>query len=354
MPRNRNRLAAAVTVAAIAGGGAGAGAVALTHGSSHSTPAAVASPSASNVASASLTVGQIAKASIPSVVEVDATEGASQSPFPGSAQGGGTAQGTGFIYDTKGDIVTNDHVISGSSSVSVKLSDGSTYKATVVGTDPSTDLAVLHIDAPASKLVPLALADSSKVSIGDGVVAIGNPFGLDGSVTSGIVSALNREIVAPDDTPIEGAIQTDAAINHGNSGGPLLNLQGQVIGVTSQIQSDSGGNDGVGFAVPSNTVSSIASQLISTGKAQHALLGVNVKTAASGGVTVSAVSAGSGAASAGLKAGDVITAVDGTKVTTAEKLRAIIAGDKPGDKITLTITRNGSSQTLTATLGSKT
>jgi len=127
-----------------------------------------------------------------------------------------------------------------------------------------------------------------------------------------------------------------------------------VIGVTSQIQSDSGGNDGVGFAVPSNTVSSIASQLISTGKAQHALLGVSVKTASSGGVTVSAVSAGSGASSAGLKAGDVITAVDGTKVTTAEKLRAIIAGDKPGDKVTLTITRNGSSQTLTATLGSKT
>jgi putative serine protease PepD len=354
MPRNRNRLAAAVTVAAIAGGGAGAGAVALTHGSSHSTPTAVASPSVSNVASASLTVGQIAKASIPSVVEVDATEGASQSPFPGGSQGGGTAQGTGFMYDSKGDIVTIDHVISGSSSVSVKLSDGSSYKATVVGSDPSTDLAVLLIDAPASKLVPLALADSSKVSIGDGVVAIGNPFGLDGSVTSGIVSALNREIAAPDDTPIEGAIQTDAAINHGNSGGPLLNLQGQVIGVTSQIQSDSGGNDGVGFAVPSNTVSSIASQLISTGKAQHALLGVSVKTASSGGVTVSAVSAGSGAASAGLKAGDVITAVDGTKVATAEKLRAIIAGDKPGDKITLTITRNGSSQTLTATLGSKT
>jgi putative serine protease PepD len=354
MPRNRNRLAVAVTVAAIAGGGAGAGAVALTHGSSHTTPTAVASPSVSNVASASLTVGQIAKVSIPSVVEVDATEVASQSPFPGGSQGSGTAQGTGFIYDSKGDIVTNDHVISGSSSVSVKLSDGSTYKATVVGSDPSTDLAVLHIDAPASKLVPLALADSSNVSIGDGVVAIGNPFGLDGSVTSGIVSALNREIVAPDDTPIEGAIQTDAAINHGNSGGPLLNLQGQVIGVTSQIQSDSGGNDGVGFAVPSNTVSSIASQLISTGKAQHALLGVSVKTAASGGVTVSAVSAGSGAASAGLKAGDVITTVNGTKVTTAEKLRAIIAGDKPGDKVTLTITRNGSSQTLTATLGSKT
>jgi putative serine protease PepD len=354
MPRNRNRLAAAVAVAALAGGGAGAGAVALTHGSSHSAPTAVASPSVSNVASASLTVGQIAKAALPGVVEVDATETASQSPFPGAQQGSGTAQGTGFVYDTKGDIVTNDHVISGSSSVRVKLSDGSTYKATVVGSDPSTDLAVLHIDAPASKLAPLALADSSKVSIGDGVVAIGNPFGLDGSVTTGIISALNREIVAPDNTPIEGAIQTDAAINHGNSGGPLLDLQGKVIGVTSQIQSDSGGNDGVGFAVPSNTVSSIVGQLIASGKAQHALLGVSVQTAAAGGVTVGEVSPGSAADSAGLKVGDVITAADGTQVATAEKLRAIIAGHKPGDSITLTFTRGGATKTVTATLGSKT
>jgi putative serine protease PepD len=354
MARIKSRLAAGVSVAALAGGGVGAGVVALTHDSSQpSTPTAVASPIVANVASSTLSVGQIAKTSIPSVVEVDATQTASQSPFPGGAQGSDTAQGTGFIYDSKGDIVTNDHVISGSSSVKVKLSDGSTYKATVVGADPSTDLAVLHIDAPSSKLVPLALADSTKVAVGDGVVAIGNPFGLDGSVTSGIVSALNREIVSPDETPIEGAIQTDAAINHGNSGGPLLNLQGQVIGVTSQIQSDSGGNDGVGFAIPSNTVQSIVTQLISTGKAQHALLGVSVQTAASGGVTVSQVSSGSAADSAGLKAGDVITAVDGTKVASAEKLRAVIAGHKPGDSITLTITRSGSTKTVTATLGSK-
>jgi putative serine protease PepD len=353
MARNNNRLAVAVTVAALAGGGAGAGAVALTHGSSdNNAPVAAATPSVANVVSGALSVGQIARASTPSVVEVDATQTATQSPFPGQS-GGGTAQGTGFVYDTKGNIVTNEHVVSGSSTVKVKLSDGTTYTATVVGTDPSTDLAVLHVDAPASKLVPLALADSSKVAVGDGVVAIGNPFGLDGSVTTGIVSALNREIVSPDDTPIEGAIQTDAAINHGNSGGPLLDLQGKVIGVTSQIQSDSGGNDGVGFAVPSNTVASIVSQLISTGKAQHALLGVSVATAASGGVTVREVSAGSAAASAGVKAGDVITAVDGTDVATAEKLRAVIAGHLPGDKVSLTVERGGSSRTLTATLGAK-
>src|SRR5205823_10764818 len=127
------------------------------------------------------------------------------------------------------------HVVRGATSVSVKFQDGSTYKGTVVGTDPSTDLAVVHVNAPASKLVVLNLADSSKVAVGDGVVAIGNPFGLDGTVTSGIVSALNREIVSPNNAPIEGAIQTDAAINHGNSGGPLLDLNGKVIGVTSQI-----------------------------------------------------------------------------------------------------------------------
>lgn len=352
MARNRNRLAVAVSVAALAGGGVGAGAVALTNGSSDNPTTAIAAPAVANVASGTLSVGEIAKASVAAIVEVDAAQTATQGPFPG--QGGGTAQGTGFVYDSKGNIVTNQHVVSGSSAVKVKLSDGSTYTATVVGTDPSTDLAVLHVDAPASKLVPLALTDSSKVAVGDGVVAIGNPFGLDGTVTTGIVSALNREIVSPDNTPIEGAIQTDAAINHGNSGGPLLDLLGRVIGVTSQIQSDSGGNDGVGFAVPSNTVRSIATQLIASGKAQHALLGVSVTTAASGGVTVRQVGAGSAAASAGVKAGDVITAIDGTSVATAEKLRAIIAGHQPGDSVSLTIKRNGSSKTLEATLGTKT
>jgi putative serine protease PepD len=351
MSRNSNRLAAAVALAALAGGGAGAGAVALTHGSSHETnKVAVTAPTVSNVASGTLSVGQIAK-KVDSVVEIDTTEGNSNSPFPGAQ--GSSALGTGWVYDSKGNIVTNEHVVDGATGVTVKFSDGSTFKGTVVGTDPSTDLAVVHVNAPASKLLPLTLADSSNVAVGDGVVAIGNPFGLDGTVTSGIVSALNREITAPDNTPIEGAIQTDAAINHGNSGGPLFNLQGDVIGVTSQIQSDTGGNDGIGFAIPSNTVRSIATQLITSGKAQHALLGVTVKTA-SNGVAIGSVSSGSAADSAGLKAGDVITAVDGTQVKTAEKLRAIIAGHKPGDTVKLTVVSNGSTKTVTATLGSKT
>ncbi len=354
MPRN-TRIAATVAVAALAGAGAGAGALALSQGSSSPTTTVVAAATgSSNIADSALSVGQIAKATTPGVVEIDANSAGGGSTYPYGGQSSQSAEGTGFVYDTKGDIVTNDHVVSGASSVSVKLSDGSTYKATVVGEDPDTDIAVIHIDAPASKLVPLSLGDSSKVAVGDGVVAIGNPFGLDNTVTSGIVSAINREISSPDNAPIEGAIQTDAAINHGNSGGPLLNLKGQVIGVTSQIQSDSGGNDGVGFAVPSNTVRTVAAQLISSGKVQHALLGVQVKTASNGsGVTVASVQTGSAAADAGLKNGDVITAVNGTNVTTAEQLRAIIDSHQPGDKLTLTVLRSGSSKTLSATLGTR-
>jgi len=346
----------AVAAAALVGGGVGAGAVAFSHGGSSpaSTTAAAAAvgKSANVAASSSLTVGQIAKNDTPGVVEVDATSTGTQSPFPNGSNGAQSAEGTGFVYDTDGHIVTNEHVIDGASSVSVKLSDGSTWKATVVGSDTSTDLAVLKISAPASKLTPLTLADSSTVAVGDGVVAIGNPFGLDDTVTSGIVSAIDREITAPDSTPIEGAIQTDAAINHGNSGGPLLNLAGNVIGVTSQIQSESGGNDGVGFAIPSNTVRTIATQLIATGKAQHALLGVTVKTA-SNGVGIAQVQSGTAAASAGLKAGDVITAVGGTPVSTAEKLRALIASHAPGDKLSLSILRSGKTSTVEVTLGNR-
>ncbi|HEY6963003.1 MAG TPA: trypsin-like peptidase domain-containing protein, partial [Gaiellaceae bacterium] len=283
-------------------------------------------------------------------VEIDATT-TSQNSFP-SGNGSQSAEGTGFVYDTNGDILTNEHVVDGATGVSVKFSDGSTYKATIVGTDPSTDVAVVHVNAPASKLVPLTLGDSSAAAVGDGVVAIGNPFGLDGTVTAGIVSALGREISAPDDTPIAGAIQTDAAINHGNSGGPLLDMHARVIGITSQIQSEGGGNDGVGFAVPSNTVKQIVGQLLASGKVQHALLGVTPATATDG-VRVSVVEKGSAAADAGVKVGDVITGVDSTQVTSPEQLRAVIASHKPGDKITLTVRRNNGMQTLQATLGAR-
>jgi putative serine protease PepD len=354
MGTNRNRVVAALCVAAVAGGGVGAGAVVLTHGSSSSKTTAAITPSASvsnAAASGTLSVAQIAKQSTAGVVEVDATSTSSQSPYPGSSSES-SAEGTGFVYDDKGDIVTNEHVVDGASTVRVKLSDGSTYTAKVVGTDISTDVAVLHIDAPASKLTPLALGDSSALVVGDGVVAIGNPFGLDNTVTSGIVSAINREIDAPDGTPIEGAIQTDAAINHGNSGGPLFNLAGKVVGITSQIQSDSGGNDGIGFAVPSSTVKNIAGQLIANGSVQHALLGVTIQTASTG-VGVNTVESGSGAAKAGVKSGDVITAVNGTSVSSPTRLRAIISAHSPGDTLTLTVRRSGETKTFKVTLGSR-
>ena len=351
--RVNRKIGAALATAALVGGGAGAGAVAVTHHShNEAAPAASAAVTpASNASSSTLSVAEIAKQSIPGVVEVDATGTSSQSPFPGSSSST-SAEGTGFVYDSDGHIVTNEHVIDGASSVSVKFSDGTTAKATVVAKDISSDLAVVKVNVDSSKLHPLALGDSSILTVGDGVVAIGNPYGLDDSVTTGIVSALNREISAPDNTPIEGAIQTDAAINHGNSGGPLFNLAGKVIGITSQIQSDSGANDGVGFAIPSNTVKSVVDQLISTGKVEHPLLGVRVGSA-SNGASVASVESGSGADKAGIKSGDVITAVDGTAITSAQQLRAVIAAHKPGDKLDIEIRRSGSTKTLTVTLGSR-
>ena len=348
-----NRIVAMVAAAAVIGGGAGAAIATLADDGGPSSTPTVATPAAtgSTVSNSDLTVGQVAKAATSSVVEVDATTSAGDSPFPYGNRSA-SAEGTGFVYDAKGDIVTNQHVVDGASSVKVKFSDGSTYAATVVGADTATDIAVLHVNAPSSKLRPLTLADSSKVQVGDGVVAIGNPFGLDGTVTSGIISAVGREISSPDDTPIEGAIQTDAAINHGNSGGPLLDLRGEVIGITSQIQSEGGGNDGVGFAVPSNTVKSIAAQLISNGKAQHALLGVTPTDTANG-VRIATVKNGSAADDAGLKEGDVITAVGSTDVKSSAQIRAIIAGHQPGDALTLTIRRDGSSKTVHVTLGAR-
>ncbi|HEY3962374.1 MAG TPA: trypsin-like peptidase domain-containing protein [Gaiellaceae bacterium] len=351
----RNKFIAALAVTALTAGGIAAGVVGLTRsGSTHTVTVLERTGSqVANVSSNQLSVGEIAQLHTKSVVEVVATDVASNtSPYPNGQQGSSQAEGTGWVYDTAGHIVTNNHVIDGASSVKVTFSDGKSYNAKVVGTDTSTDLAVLHVNASSSELSPLTLADSSKVAVGDGVVAIGDPFGLTGTVTSGIVSAVNREIDSPDGTPIEGAIQTDAAINHGNSGGPLFNLQGDVIGITSQIESDSGGNDGVGFAIPSNTIKSVVAQLISSGTAEHAFLGVGPQTV-TGGVRVASIETGSAAAKAGVKSGDVVTAVDGKPTTTAAALRATIEGYKPGDKVTLTLRRNGANKTIQVTLGTR-
>src|ERR671936_729077 len=189
------------------------------------------------------------------------------------------ALGSGFVIDKSGHVVTNYHVVEGASKVEVSFSGNDEMPATVVGTDPSTDIAVLRIKRAQSRsLTPLDLGNSSAVRVGDAVVAIGNPFGLERTVTAGIVSALQREITAPNGFAIDEVIQTDAAINKGNSGGPLLNADGQVIGVNSQIESESGGNVGIGFAIPINTVKDVVSQLIEHGKVEHAYIGVEMTT----------------------------------------------------------------------------
>jgi putative serine protease PepD len=234
----------------------------------------------------------------------------------------------------------------------VRFWNGKTYKAELVGSDPSTDLAVIKVDAPASVLTPLTLADSDAVAVGDNVVAIGSPFGLENTVTSGIVSALHRQMTSPNNFSIDDSIQTDAAINHGNSGGPLLNADAQVIGVNAQIESDSGGNDGVGFAIPSNTVKSIVSELISTGKAEHAYLGVSVETV-NGAVRITEVRTGTPAADAGLQSGDTIVSVDGKRIVSGDGLTSAISAKKPGDTVFITYSRGGQSHTVKIELASR-
>ena len=304
------------------------------------------------VSGGTLTIGKVAERARASVVEVTVTTSATG---PMGESGTAEAQGSGFVYDTIGHIVTNAHVVDGARSVRVAFSNGKTYDATVVATDASTDLAVLKVDAPASALVPLSLADSSDVAVGDTVVAIGSPFGLENSVTAGIVSALGRSMEAPNGFTINGSIQTDAAINHGNSGGPLLDLEGKVIGVNAQIASDSGGNEGVGFAIPSNTVGSIVKQLIADGSVEHAYLGVSVTqpTGDTAGVEVAEVRGGSPAEAAGLEVGDVVTAVDGDAVSAPQGLQTAIDSKQPGDRVIVDYLRNGAHRTVTVTLATR-
>jgi putative serine protease PepD len=283
------------------------------------------------------------------VVEITVASQSTPTPFGRQRQ---QAQGSGFVYDAEGHIITNQHVVDGATAVSVRFWNGETYEAEVVGTDASTDLAVIKVDAPESVLEPLALGDSNALHVGDDVVAIGSPFGLENTVTSGIVSALHRQMTSPNNFTIADAIQTDAAINHGNSGGPLLDADGKVIGVNAQIESDSGGNDGVGFAIPSSTVETIVTQLISTGKAEHAYLGVAVETVDDG-ARITEVRSGTPAERAGLRAGDTITAVDGNAVSSGDELTSAIGAKQPGDSVSITYTRDGSSHAVDVELASR-
>jgi putative serine protease PepD len=299
-------------------------------------------------------------------------------PF-GPPQGGSTATGSGFVIDTEGHIVTNNHVVEGADRIQVKIgASDKTYAAKLVGADPATDVALLKVDAPSDQLHPLALGDSSKVEVGDPVVAIGNPFGLDRTVTSGIVSALQRQIQAPNGFSISHVIQTDAAINPGNSGGPLIDSSGSVIGINSQIQTGgSDGNVGIGFAIPINTVREVIQQLEESGKVQHAYLGISgssisaelaraLKLPVDRGVLVNEVVKGGPADEAGVQGGttsatiegasitlggDIITKLNGRSISGMEEVINAVNSAKPGETMELTVLRGSSTKTLRVTLG---
>jgi S1-C subfamily serine protease len=316
-----------------------------------------------------LSINEIYRRWAPGVVQITSTSVVTvpQDPLFGNPfapqQEQEQSLGSGFVIDKAGHIVTNYHVIAGAKSVRVSFSNGDNVKARIVGSDPSTDIAVLQVEAHSRALTPLAWARSSDtVQVGDSVVAIGNPFGYTRSVTAGIVSAVDRPLIAPNDSPIEHAIQTDAALNHGNSGGPLLDTRGEVIGVASQISTGNTGqqgNLGIGFAIPSNAVRGVVAQLIEKGHVEHAFLGIRAqeltpsiaqlfRLPVTHGLLVAHVQPGSGAAHAGLRGptnqvvvagvswplgGDIIVEADGVRTPTENKLIDVIANHKPGDTI---------------------
>jgi S1-C subfamily serine protease len=279
--------------------------------------------------------------------------------------------GSGFIWDEKGHVITNYHVIKDAGAARVTLSDGTTYKARLVGGAPDHDLAVLHIDAPAGKLMPIQVGSSEKLQVGQAVYAIGNPFGLDQTLTTGIVSALGREIESVrKGVPLKNVIQTDAAINPGNSGGPLLDSAGLLIGVNTAIYSPSGSSSGIGFAIPVDDVNRVVPQLIRHGKIVRPGLGIQVaadqaarQVGVKEGVLVVRVVPGSAAAKAGLRSttrdengelvlGDVITAVDGKPVKKTNDLFTLLGNHKVGDTVTLDVQREGEAVQVKVTLGS--
>jgi len=270
--------------------------------------------------------------------------------------------GSGFVISGNGEIATNAHVVTSGEGASihkaqqvyVRFKDNNQVSAEIVGFDPFSDVALLKVDPAGLTLRPLPLGSARDVIVGAPVAAIGSPFGKDESLSVGVVSALDRSIDSLTGFATTGAIQTDAAINHGNSGGPLLDMHGDVIGVNSQIESDSGGNDGVGFAVPSNTISRIAAALIDNGSVEHAYLGVAIDDSTStAGARLAEVRPGTPAARAGLKSGDVITKVAGTSIGSADELRQLVDSKQPGDKVVVTVKRNGATKTVTVTLGSR-
>ena len=381
---------AALAAASLLGGLVALGGVALTGDLGGGTTTVVRTSPAPTAAAQvaldkGLSVREIYSRAAPGVVQITSTDNSVQdtprlSPPNAPEAPSQQALGSGFVIDKAGHIVTNYHVIEGADTIEVSFSNQDTLRATLVGSDPSTDLAVLRVETSSRSLTPLDLGDSGEVRVGDPVVAIGNPFGLARPTTAGIVSAVQeRTITAPNGYPIDHVIQTDAQINSGNSGGPLLNDRAEVIGVNSQIAPAQGssGNVGIGFAVPSNTVKEVVAQLVATGRVDRAFLGIGGATVnaelarvfrlpVDAGVLVEVVGDGTAAARAGLKAGttstvvagesytlggDLIVAVAGKRVASLEELRDVLADHKPGKTVKLQIYRGTREQTLDVTLG---
>jgi S1-C subfamily serine protease len=384
--------AAPLLIAAVVGGGVALAGAEVT-GVFDDEPSTFAMPqTAESSAPASfaenkrLSVNEIYRRSAPGVVQVTTTSVQTVQPDPFLSPFGfpeeqrQQALGSGFVIDKSGRIVTNFHVVEGAEDIEVSFSNRDSVKARLVGRDPSTDLAVLKVDVDARALTPLRLGNSDRVRVGDSVLAIGNPLGYERSVTAGIVSALHRPLTAPNDFTIDDVIQTDAAINSGNSGGPLIAANGQVIGVNTAIatgNTGARGNIGIGFAVPVNTVRDVASQLIDRGRVEHPFLGVAAQSIdkeiadvfnlpVEQGLLVVRVFDGSGADKAGLRAGttevvvagesyllggDVIVEIEGKRATTPEDLREAVSAKKPGDKIDIEAYRGDDKRSFEVTLG---
>lgn len=347
MTKQFTAIVSALLLGAGVGGGVGAAVALQTDSDSDAGAAAVANePIAETTSSTAALYKRVKNA----VVEVHAANGVGgETPFGDQAPG--EATGSGFVIDDEGHIVTNQHVVDGAQSVRVEFADGTEVDAEVVGTDPSSDIAVLDVDRPSSELTPLTFASTGSLEVGNPVIVLGSPFGLEGTLTTGVISAVGREIRSPNGFTIENAVQTDASLNHGNSGGPVLDTQGRVVGVAAQIRSESGGSDGVGYAIPGETTKRVAAELIEDGKVEHAYLGVSLED--DGAAKLVGVRARSPAAKAGLRNADVVIEVDGDSIETGDELREAIDAKKPGDEIRLKVRRGDDERELTVKLGTR-
>ncbi|MGZ4271112.1 MAG: S1C family serine protease [Solirubrobacteraceae bacterium] len=347
------------------GGGVGAGLVLLTGAGDNTTTTTTVTQATSAASERTSTTGALNARTLyastaAGVVDVTSrgitSSSGGGSPFGGPSQSA-TATGTGFVVDGQGHIVTAAHVVEGASSISVKFQDGTTRTAKVLGTDEATDVAVLSVDASGLTLHPLALGSSASLAIGDQVAAIGDPFTYQRSLSTGVVSGLDRTISAPNGFTVAHAIQTDAALNPGNSGGPVLDASGQVIGIVDQIATNGSSqtSSGVGFAVPIDLVRSELPQLEAGKTVRHAYLGVATSSAdsSSPGALVQSVTRGGPAADAGLRSGDVVTAVGSTPIRGTNDLVAAIATHQPGEHVQLTVRRGSQTVKLSATLGTQ-